>query len=273
VTDDTPRDSIWSLMRQEPERTSAILKVAVVAPVVIMLLQVTGAMVLPLLIVGPVTAALIFVYGVVLAMLSGWMVHSADRWQVESALQARRLMASDTAPREPEPLVFTEPVPLAQAVMQSMAAPPPAPKPPAHFQQAYFRLRFHEEVMRARREGHELSVIVLQVSVPGAPDADSLERLAIDAATLASNHSKTISLGLQVDDTEFAFVLPACDRKAAKDFLSKLLQAMGNYWCNCGLAVYPENGSNEEALLTYARSPEAQGQSGRSIVGALLRRA
>jgi hypothetical protein len=46
---------------------------------------------------------------------------------------------------------------------------------------------------------------------------------------------------------------------------------MGDYWCNCGLAVYPENGGDEQTLLEYARSPESQGR-GHGVVGTLLGR-
>lgn len=258
--EERPND-ILTLLRQEPEQTGTILKFGLVAPVLIMLCHVIGTMLGPAYAIAPATAVLIFIYGIVLAFLSGRMVHTADRWQADSAMQARRAIAEKSRSAA-DPVVFHEPVPLAQAVMQSLA-PPPAepPPPPTHFQQAYFRLRLHDEVMRSRREGQPLSLIVMQVALPGEPDESSLERLAVEVATLASNHAKTIGLCLQVDDTEFAFALPNSDRKAAKDFLAKVVQAMGDYWCNCGLAVYPENGGDAQALLEYARSQESQGRN------------
>src|SRR5687768_8773936 len=108
--DERPNDFL-ALLRQEPERTGSMLKFAVVAPLVIVVCSVGGAMLLPVLVVAPLTTVLIFVYGVVLAYMSGKMVKTADQWQIESAMQARRIMPA-AKPLEPEALVFNEPIPL-----------------------------------------------------------------------------------------------------------------------------------------------------------------
>ena len=229
---------------------------------------------------APVTAALIFLYGAVIAFLSGRMIHSADRGQVESALQARSLLTSNNRRAGPPEPFFNveEPVPLAEAVAQTLAsaAAAPLPAPPAHFQQVYFLLRLQEKVSRARREGHALSVIAFDVVLPGAErDREALEKLAFEVATMASSQAKTIDYCLQVSETEFAFVLAESDGKAARSFLARVVQAMGDYWCHCGFAAYPEDGTNAEALFDRARERAAEsrgGHGGKGVLGSLLRR-
>jgi hypothetical protein len=257
---------IFSLIRREPEKTNLILKVALAAPLAIMLWHWAGAFLLPVFAVAPVTVVFILVYGLVLAFLAGRLIHAADSWQVESALQARRLLTSDSRRRINEPVAFAEPVPLALAVAESLAPPPAATPPPVYFHQAYFLLRLQDELQKARRDGRPLSVVVLDVALPGH-DNDAAEKLAFEMAHIAASQSKTVSLCLQLDETQFVFSLPASDRKTAHDFLARIVQALGGYWCHCGLAVYPDDASDAETLFEEARADCEASRRGQSAGG------
>jgi hypothetical protein len=64
--------------------------------------------------------------------------------------------------------------------------------------------------------------------------------------------SNTLSLAMTFGPDDFVFSLPHADRVTAKDFIRKLLPGLGNYWCHYGLATYPEDGTNAEALVNRA---------------------
>jgi hypothetical protein len=354
-------ENILALYRREPEQTELILKLGLATPLVIILFHWIGNYVMPGILVSLIALAMILMYGAVLAILSGSLIHSIQRWEVESAVQARQLLTGDRRRRRPEepapevddlysfvevdvdqpapppPPAHRPPAPRPREAQpwqdtparpreaaQHQAAPPPrltprdvpqqdAPDPPrvtplpsrqaapardaelerlyadlpatpppvphyARFQEVYFLLRLQEDVLRARREGHELSVIVLNVTLPGGDATPTqMEKLAFDVAHLASNQAQTISLPLQVGDTEFAFSLPLTDQQAAKAFVSRLVQNLGEYWCHYGMASYPHEGTDAESLYVYAReqcreSMEGRPASSKRGIGSLLRR-
>ena len=72
--EEKPHD-IFTILRQEPGQTDVILKFGLASPVAIILWHVIGSFFLPMLAVAPVTAALIFIYGAVIAFLPGRMFH------------------------------------------------------------------------------------------------------------------------------------------------------------------------------------------------------
>jgi len=81
----------------------------------------------------------------------------------------------------------------------------------------------------------------------------TIEKVSFELAHLASNQSKTISHSLSIGPTEFIFSLPNLGKASGRDFVSKVVQGLGNYWCHFGVAVYPENATDAEALFNFAR--------------------
>src|SRR5262249_18838220 len=155
------------------------------------------------------------------------LVKAMDRWQVESAKQATRL--ATTRRRVDRPTGETVLPPL----------------PATNFQQTYFLLRLNEEVSQARRHGHLLSLIALDVTVPHQTmTPDLTEQVAFEMAHIASDHSRTISFPLSTGETEYMFCLPQTDGRGVKAFTSSLVQSLGRYWCHFGIVTYPDDGTD-----------------------------
>jgi GGDEF domain-containing protein len=205
-----------------------------------------------------VTFLLIGVYGGVLAYLTARTVHLADRWQIESAEQAGKLLGGDgrrVLPSVSPTGELSHPIPLAEAIAQTqmVAGPPSHDSVQRSFYRTRFLLRLQEDVLRARREGHEMTVIALDVNLPhGEATPEQLERLNFEIARLSVHHGQVLTSAHSVSDTEFVFGLADSDKRAAKAFLSKVVQAMGDYWCHYGIATYPEDGTDAQTLFDYA---------------------
>ncbi len=56
-----------------------------------------------------------------------------------------------------------------------------------------------------------------------------------------------------LNQNQYVFSLPGQGSASSKAFVSKLVQAMGNYWCNCGIAVFSKDGTSAQALYDQAR--------------------
>jgi hypothetical protein len=271
---DKSENEILSVLRRDPHETSLLIKVGIALPLATIIWQVGAGLVLPLVAVAPVTIALMLVYGAVLTYMTYRLIRAHYKWQIESAMQSQRLAATRDGHHAPEqPLLLKDVI----AALQESQAPAHVMEGPFH--EAYFLLRLQEEVLRCRREGLKLSVVVMDVTAPGGTKKpELLEKVAFDVAQLASKQSKTISLALQTGETEFAFALPHADRNEAKPYISKLISALGEYWCHYGLSVYPEDATDAEGLLNIARESCQESREGhtsapvRTRLGALLKR-
>jgi hypothetical protein len=275
------------------------------------MMQIVATLVLPGLVVAAIALVVILIYGGMLAILVARLVQSSGRWQVQAAEQARRLAESDhrrgyTGPTIASPTQEQEPFPAGVAVASapagtdgrimstSVSAAPvePIPAPPllsdvikaveasqanpSRFQELFFLLRLTEDVQRARREASHLSVLVLDVNLSGArSEEEQIEALSYDLAKVVTTLEGQISFPLQIGPTEFAFYLKQADRAKAQTFVRPFTPALSDYWVQFGLAVYPEDGTQPEALLDAAReniSTPAPERRSRGPLNALLRR-
>jgi hypothetical protein len=244
-------DSIIDILRREPEQTDFLLKFGIGAPVLIVAWNWVASFFIANIFVVPTTLVLVLVYGGALVYLISRLVHQADRWQVESAMQARRLLTGSSRPG-PRP------------VGDDSVTPPPLPQ--VNFHQVAFFLNVQEEVLRARREGRAMSVLALDITPPhGELTLEVQDKISFEMAHIVTSQAKVLSHWLSVGPTEFVFSLPNADHAAAKDFVSKLVQALGDYWCHYGLAVYPDEGTDAESLVLRAReqSEESRRDKGR----------
>jgi GGDEF domain-containing protein len=250
------KDGIVSILRREPEQSALLLKVGLAGPLLIVAWNLLGSLFLSPLIIMPFSLLLILSYAGVFGYLVARLVRSADRWEVDSAMQARRLLNGNRRGdyQSPEPEAG-----LPLAAMAALASPdgrPPKPQASqADFHRLYFMLRLEEEVHEARRQGRGMTVLALDVSVPHQEEltAAARDKLALDLATIASGQSAVIGHSLSIGATEFVFSLPHCDENEAKAFVKKLLTGLGNYWCHFGISVYPREGTTAELLFDSAR--------------------
>lgn len=275
---------LLAALRREPDQADVLLKVGLGGPLVIVVWDWLAGSVLPSLAVAPLTFILVLLYGGVVAYLAARLVEAEKQWQVDAAQQASRLIASRRRfgpqgqvyadpPPAPRPVavqaegpspVAPQPQPAAQqAAPPPPPPPPPSPPPPAPlppslepepgFQQRYFLMRLEAELQEARREGRQMSLVALDVTIPGQElTRAAVDRVCAEMAYIAASHPKTISRPVSVGPTEFLYSLPRLDENEAKAFVSKVVQALGDYWCHFGIAVYPNDATDAESLIERA---------------------
>jgi hypothetical protein len=233
ASQDARSDGLLAILRREPERSMSVLKLGFAGLLIIALWSSLAPLGLSIVIVLPVLAVLLAIYGLTMVMLAVNLVRSVDLNQIEAAMHARRMMTTTTTTTR-------------HVEVQENDAPV--------FYNWYFSLYLEEEVKRHRRIGVSLAVVVLHVA-PHQSDPSRAERQQIDleVVQLAVNHKDKLIIPNEIDLLEYAFVLPGMDSVAAKDFVSRLVSALGSYWCHYGVAVYPEDASSGEALLEHAR--------------------
>lgn len=241
---------IREAFRREPEQTSFLIKFGLGGAFVIAVYSAIAGMVLNSLLAQPITLVLTLTYGFVMVLTTARLVSGAvGRRFVESALSSRTPHGmAERAQNNPE---------------QRGASISPV-REQASFSHAYFMMRLQEEVANARRDGREMSVVAIEATAPGMPmSGDLAERIAQEFARLASDHHKTISHTLSVSESEYVMSLPETDGAEAKAFVSKVVQALGNYWCHFGTAVYPADGTSAESLVRYARQAVEESREGK----------
>jgi hypothetical protein len=238
---------IREAFRREPEQTTFLIRFGLGGAFVIAVYSAVAGMFLNALVAQPITLLLCIVYGFVLVLTTARLVSGAvGRRFVESALSSRAPhRATDRA----------------HADSEERAVPLPARE--TSFNSAYFMLRLQEEVANARRDGREMSVVSIEATAPGTPmTAQMVERIANEFARLASDQNKTISHALNVGESEYVMSLPHMDGAEAKAFVSKVVQALGNYWCHFGTAIYPVDGTTADALVKSARKSVEESRVG-----------
>jgi hypothetical protein len=72
-------------------------------------------------------------------------------------------------------------------------------------------------------------------------------------AQMAANHASTMTMPSAIGPQEYAFLLPETDRAAARARVTPLLNPLGDYWCDFGIAVYPDDSTEAESLVHIAR--------------------
>lgn len=269
------RESLLRIWETEPDRTIGLLKVAAGGAVILAFwAMIVGDFMTPLLFF-PLTLVLLGLYAGIVTLVTVDLVQHSDRWQVESVLQTRRLVSSGG--RQP----LQEPAPVSAAAAPSAThanagrgagasasasasasananasaiSANYANSPSASFDQWYFVLRLEEEIKTARRTGSTVSIAIMSIMPPGREPTPALvEQINFDVAKMASNHSKSMAMPNAIGPLEYAFILPESDRDEARSRVAPLLNPLGDYWCEFGIACYPRDGTEAESLVTTAR--------------------
>jgi hypothetical protein len=234
-------DSILTAFRREPEATRWAVRFALAGPIVIVLVNAIASALLGTIATGILDLLLILAYGLGLAFQIVRIMHASERWGVESALTARKI--SNRVQKRGDDEEDEEP-----PVQRSVA-------PTASFQEAHFLRRLTEEVAAARRDGSHVSLIWLDVSVPGAdPFPAQVEKMATDVAELLASQSRTLGASLSLTMNEYVFSIPNHDKAKAHEFMRKLVLGLGKYWVHCGIAEYPKEANDADALYARARA-------------------
>lgn len=226
-----------------------LLKLLLGGPVVLLAWDRLASYALPWVAVMPITAVLLIGLLSLFGYLVGRTVREADKFTVESSFVAHRLL-SGHAPAAPAPAAGDE----RRASRVNASA----------FDDYYFRMRLDDEVHASRIEGHQMSVISLFVTLPGESNTPAVaERMGVEIARLVAGQAKVISRTVAVGDNEFVLSLPKTEHEEARKFVSKLVNALGEYWCDYGIATFPTHATNSEDLYKRARElcQESRSQS------------
>ena len=174
------------------------MRFGVAGPIAIVLWDQLGGLLLPSLAVSIVDLLLIMAYGIGLSVMIVRIMNASERWGVESALTARKVANSIHKRGEVEE-----------------EQPSRGASSTTSFQEAHFLRRLQEEIVTARRDGSHVSLIWLDVNVPGAnPYPAQVERMATDVAELLASQS-TNDRRLSEPDSERVRLLPAPPRQGA----------------------------------------------------------
>jgi GGDEF domain-containing protein len=248
------KDSLLAIIRRNPERADILLKLLVGGPVVLLAWDRLASYVLPWVAVTPITAVLLLGLLGLFGYLVGRTVREADKFAVESSFVAHRLL-SGSANRAPGVSAAT---PVAGDDRRASRVNASA------FDDYYFRMRLDDEVNASRIEGHQMSLVSLYVTAPGEASTPAVaERMGVEIARLVAGQAKVISRTVAVGDNEFVFSLPKTEHEEARKFVSKLINALGEYWCDYGIATFPTHATNAEDLYKRARElcQESRSQS------------
>ena len=253
--------SILAALRQEPEQTAFLIKFSLIAASFIVAWDLLATLALPVLIVKIVSAVLIFSYGAtIIFVVSRIMVSSKA---IEYAPPSSRPLTAATAMRRLDRSPLSEPSAYGAEDDDTETPAPvanrpnyeavPVPVPPV-FNEQYFLMRLQEQVKDARRDGRQMCVAALEITIPGREaTGEEADRIAFEMARIGSQQWKIIGQPLAVSENEYVFSLPASTADEAKLFVREVVQALGDYWCHFGVATFPRHATDAEGLVERAR--------------------
>lgn len=217
-----------ALFSHDPAQTGLLVIVALGGLAGIGLWGLYGDLFLSNLVVVAVIEVLIAFYVGAVALLTGRIVRSQDRWQVESALTLREMLSEGG----------------------NVAANVQAGSP---FYARQLRLRLEEGISRCKEYGTSLSVVAVRLEVPGqAPSRTGFSQANFDIAELVTLHREALISPTALGMFEYAFCLPNYDRRAAQAMTTFVANALKRYRCSFGLAVFPDDGEDADTLLRRA---------------------
>jgi hypothetical protein len=183
---------------------------------------------IPNLIVELVAVSLSTAGLLLVANLTGKLVRSHDRWQVESALTFRQMLSEGG----------------------KLAGGFQAGSP---FYAQQLRLRLKEEIQHARDYGTSVSLVAMRIELLGqSPSHAVFTQANYEFAELAIRHGDTLLAPTALGMFEYAFFLRTADRKAAQSITQFLARDLKRYQCSFGIACFPEDGAEPELLLHRA---------------------
>jgi hypothetical protein len=233
-------DTVRTLYIEESRGLRRLLEFVISGAVVITLWSLAGGLAVSTALVGGVTLALSMLYGLLLVLSAAVLARPEedDDSEHDSVVSMSRFR------REPKSEVKAVAKPLASDEVT--------------FHRSYFLLRLQDAIRDARRHGDPMAAITLRVSARGkSPSPAVEERIAADVARLMSNQAQAVEVPSVIGPGEYALFMQETNRKTAVAFAGTLVKALGDYWCDCGVASFPEDATDASGLLAFARGQYA----------------
>ena len=270
--------SVLSALRREPEQTAFLFKLSAVTAILLVAWDVLGSSLLPAVAVKAVLVVMFLAYGATMTYLVAKIMASSRHWASGSREAASKLTAPANERRSsgidldavrrrpnelPKPVVVEEEV--EPSLVENPAPPAPVVSEGAAFNESYFLMRLQEQVKDARRQGHEMCVAAVHVTIPCVElTSEIAQSVAYEMARIASGQSRLMSQPLALSDSEFVFSLPHTGADETKQFVREIVRALGEYWCYFGIAEFPHSAHDGAGLVERAREAcEASLQSGK----------
>lgn len=175
-----------------------------------------------------VAQLMLVVYFVTMAILLERLVRSHDRWQVESALTFRQLLAE----------------------AKSFSGDSQAGSP---FYARRLREQLGEQLRRCEQYGTPLAVVAFRLELPGqSPSHAVFTQANRDVADLLTHHYTAMTCPTALGLFDYAAFIPNCDRRAAASVIGFLSRTLGRYQWYAGIAVAPDDGRDPDVLLQRA---------------------
>jgi GGDEF domain-containing protein len=275
IVKDRDETGILAALRREPQQAVFLFKLTAITAVALVAWDVLAPLALPVVAVKTAMVLLLLAYGAAMSYYVAKIMTASGDWAAGSRAAVSKLSPKgsrhkSTQPvdlealrRRPEaqPNAPESEMPAAETAPPSTAAPSEA----AVFNESYFLMRLQEQVKDARRDGHEMSVAAIHVTLPGLEMTPELaEDVAYEMARLASGQARVMSPPLAMNDCEFIFSLPQADANEMRQFVRELVRAFGEYWCFFGIASFPQSATTAQDLVEKARAAcETSLQSGK----------
>jgi len=219
---------LLSLYAHDPAQAGLLAGLAVAGLIVIGLWGLYGDLVLSNLVVVASSEVLIAVYALVIAVRMENLVRSHDRWQVESALTFRQLLAE----------------------AKSFGGDAQAGSP---FYAQQLRRQLDEEIRSCREFGSSFSLVVLRLELPGqSPSHAIFAQANAEVADLMLRHRDAFVCPTALGMFEYAFFLRNSDRATARTITAYLARSLKKYRCFFGVVVFPEDGTEADLLIRRA---------------------
>jgi GGDEF domain-containing protein len=270
--------SVLSALRREPEQTAMLFKLSAVTAIVLAVWDLVAGSLLPGVAVTAGLVLLVMAYGVAMTFLVARIMTSSRHWVSSSAATASRLATPSSERgtshgvdiaalrrRPDEALAESAPeTPVERVETAEPSGPPPVSETNA-FNESYFIMRLQEQVKDARRQGHEMCVAAVHVTIPGMDMTPEIaENVGYEMARIATGQARLMSQPLALSDSEYVFSLPHTGIDETKQFVRDIVRAFGEYWCYFGIAAFPQTGHDAQSLVEKARAAcEASLQSGK----------
>lgn len=269
-------NSVLAAFRREPEQTAFLFKLSAVTAIGLAAWDVMAGWVLPAIAVTAVIVLAAMAYGAALTFIVARIMGGSREWVSSSQLAAEKLAVSggeryrsgrgaelEALRKRPDELPPVEDDDASAPAELHPAAP--SPMDTIVFNESYFMLRLQEQVKEARRQGREMCVAAVHVTLHGSEMTPEISQsIAYDMARIASSQSRLMSQPLALSDSEFVFSLPQVGPNETKQFVREVMRAFGDYWCYFGIAAFPRHATDAVTLVERARAAcETSLQSGK----------
>jgi diguanylate cyclase (GGDEF)-like protein len=138
------------------------------------------------------------------------------------------------------------------------------------YTEQYLKVGLENEILRAKRYGREVSLLLISVELPQKVKQDMLYRVLKQIGSLIKKHTRNIDVGVRYADSVLV-ILPETPLDGARRAGEKVKEQIEkhifvhhdsgfefNVRTHLRLAVYPHDGSDRQSLLDYLKKEESE---------------